>query len=104
MAGFNFGGRWLDERRAVAKLRRLRPSPSAGALAAESGIGEQADGGFDALTPLLVRDIIGEFGDEPESAASSELQTCDGVRGGGIATAIHRGAGSHRGAEQSGSR
>ena len=37
-------------------------SPTSGAFAAESGIGEQADGGFDALAPLFLRSVVGEFG------------------------------------------
>jgi hypothetical protein len=88
VARFSFG-RSTQERRIIAELGRLRPSPPAGALAAESRIGEQADGGFDALAPLLVRSVIGKFGDEPESAAGGEFEARYGVRGRGVSATIY---------------
>src|ERR1022692_4016053 len=50
------GGRGRVEQRGIgSEFGHFRASPSAGAATAETGIGQEADGGLEALVPMIER-------------------------------------------------
>ena len=58
---------------AFGDLGHFRASPALRAFPAESGIGEQSEGGSERLGPLIARGIVTELSNAPQSAARREL-------------------------------
>ena len=77
---------------AVGELRLAGPAPAAGAFAAETGIGQQAEGGFHSRLPVPA--VIST--DSPPAGVRGEFEAGGAVRFGGAGEAVDGGGGAHR--------
>ena len=80
-----------EEMRGFREMRLTGTAPATGSLAAEAGIGQQTQGGFDAGFP----DGIGNGKHAPEPGVRRELQAGGLKRLGNAGKTIHRGGGTH---------
>ncbi len=100
-----FRGRRVEDhlrQRALAELRLFGSAPAARPLAAESGIGQQAERGLQRIDPVGARVIVRKRDHSPESGAWTEFDTCRGMALGGARQAVERGVGANPCAPRSG--